>query len=177
MRLKLINFLCLLCTFPLFAQKAEVRSGVIGCVSMDWVHADTYPGMRAFFFEGKRFAFHVGYQFQFDFQKPWTIDAALLYGQKRCKIREGYAAAANFTRELPGNYLALNGVINRRLLKNLKVGVGVEPTLHFKNHDFFDLPVKAAFDVPLVVKAAYSFKYFPFPFHRQNRKNNRGGVR
>lgn len=155
-----ILFIIITCSSSLFAQKAEVRSGVIGGVSMDWVHADTYPGMRAFFFEGKKATFHVGYQFQFDFQKPWTIDAALLYGQKRCKIREGYAAAANFTRVLPGNYLALNGVINRRLLKNLKVGVGVEPTLHFKNHDFFDLPVKAAFDVPLVVKAAYSFKYF-----------------
>ena len=115
MRKVFILLISILCTVPFFAQKAEIRSGVIGGVSMDWVHADTYPGMRAFFFEGKRFAFHVGYQFQFD---------------------------------------------NRRLLKNLKVGVGVEPTLHFKNHDFFDLPVKAAFDVPLVVKAAYSFKYF-----------------
>jgi len=143
-----------------FAQKAEIRSGVVGGVSMNWLHSDYYPTTRVFLIPDKSVSFQVGYQFQFDFQKPWGIDAALLYGQRRCKVNEGYGAASNNQDKLPGNYLALNGVFNYRVIPNLKLGVGVEPTIYFKNHDVAEFPVKSAFDAPLVVKAAYSFKYF-----------------
>lgn len=150
-----INF----CTIT-FAQNTSIRSGVIGGVSMNWLHSDYYPTTKAFLTPDKHVSFQVGYQFQFDFKKPWAIDAAILYGQQRNKVEEGYGAAADKSDRLPGNYLALNGVFNYRVIPQLKVGVGVEPTVYFKNHDIAEFPVKAAFDAPLVVKAAYSFKYF-----------------
>ncbi len=56
--------------------------------------------------------------------------------------------------------MALNGVLNYNLIGRLKVGVGVEPTLHFKDNIMIGKTIKSAFDVPVVVKAAYAFKYF-----------------
>ena len=42
----------------------------------------------------------------------------------------------------------------------MKIGAGVEPTLHFKDPILVENTIKSAFDVPVVVKAAYAFKYF-----------------
>ena len=108
-------------------------------------------------------SFHVGYQFQFYLMHRLSVDAALLYGQKRGEMAsigyevvpvEGYKS--KFTR----NYIALNGVVNYNLIGGLKLGAGVEPTIHFKEDIMIENKIKSAFDVPVVVKAAYAFKYF-----------------
>ena len=105
----------------------------------------------------------VGYQLQFELKHRLSVDATLLYGQKRGEI----ASVGNKATPVKGykskfarNYMALNGVLNYNLIGRLKVGVGVEPTLHFKDNIMIGKTIKSAFDVPVVVKAAYAFKYF-----------------
>ena len=81
------------------------------------------------------------------------MDAALLYGQKRGEI----ASVGNKATPVKGykskfarNYMALNGVLNYNLIGRLKVGVGVEPTLHFKDNIM----------IGKTIKSAFAFKYF-----------------
>lgn len=58
-------------------------------------------------------SFHVGYQLQFELKHRLSVDAALLYGQKRGEI----ASVGNKATPVKGykskfarNYMALNGV-------------------------------------------------------------------
>ena len=134
----LLSLVCL----SVSAQNGKVKSGVIGGVSMDWYKEDGVA---------------------FVLKHRLSVDAALLYGQKRGEI----ASVGNKATPVKGykskfarNYMALNGVLNYNLIGRLKVGVGVEPTLHFKDNIMIGKTIKSAFDVPVVVKAAYAFKYF-----------------
>lgn len=156
----LLSFVCL----SVSAQSGKIRSGVIDGVSMDWYNDKTIAK------EGKGFnvpdvkpAFHVGYQFQLELKHRLSVDAALLYGQKRGEIAPtgyGVKPVKGYKNKFARNYIALNGVINYNVVGGLKIGAGVEPTLHFKDHVLAESTVKSAFDVPVVVKAAYAFKYF-----------------
>ena len=156
----LLSFVCL----SVSAQSGKIRSGVIAGVSMDWYKDKAVSNDRlGFNVPDMKPSFHVGYQFQFYLMHRLSVDAALLYGQKRGEMAsigyevvpvEGYKS--KFTR----NYIALNGVVNYNLIGGLKLGAGVEPTIHFKEDIMIENKIKSAFDVPVVVKAAYAFKYF-----------------
>ena len=156
----LLSFVCL----SVSAQSGKIRSGVIAGVSMDWYKDKAVSNDRlGFNVPDMKPSFHVGYQFQFYLMHRLSVDAALLYGQKRGEMAsigyevvpvEGYKS--KFTR----NYIALNGVVNYNLIGGLKLGAGVEPTIHFKEDIMIGNRIKSAFDVPVVLKAAYTFKYF-----------------
>ena len=156
----LLSFVCL----SVSAQSGKIRSGVIAGVSMDWYKDKAVSNDRlGFNVPDMKPSFHVGYQFQFYLMHRLSVDAALLYGQKRGEMAsigyevvpvEGYKS--KFTR----NYIALNGVVNYNLIGGLKIGAGIEPTIHFKEDIMIENKIKSAFDVPVVVKAAYAFKYF-----------------
>ena len=156
----LLSFVCL----SVSAQSGKIRSGVIAGVSMDWYKDKAVSNDRlGFNVPDMKPSFHVGYQFQFYLMHRLSVDAALLYGQKRGEMAsigyevvpvEGYKS--KFTR----NYIALNGVVNYNLIGGLKLGAGVEPTIHFKEDIMIGNRIKSAFDVPVVLKAAYAFKYF-----------------
>ena len=155
----LLSFVCL----SVSAQSGKIRSGVIAGVSMDWYKDKAVSNDRlGFNVPDMKPSFHVGYQFQFYLMHRLSVDAALLYGQKRGEMAsigyevvpvEGYKS--KFTR----NYIALNGVVNYNLIGGLKIGAGIEPTIHFKEDIMIENKIKSAFDVPVVVKAAYAFKY------------------
>ena len=156
----LLSFVCL----SVSAQSGKIRSGVIAGVSMDWYKDKAVSNDRlGFNVPDMKPSFHVGYQFQFYLMHRLSVDAALLYGQKRGEMAsigyevvpvEGYKS--KFTR----NYIALNGVVNYNLIGGLKIGAGIEPTIHFKEDIMIGNRIKSAFDVPVVLKAAYAFKYF-----------------
>lgn len=156
----LLSLVCL----SVSAQNGKVKSGVIGGVSMDWYKDEAMSkGNVGFNIPDMKPSFHVGYQLQFELKHRLSVDATLLYGQKRGEI----ASVGNKATPVKGykskfarNYMALNGVLNYNLIGRLKVGVGVEPTLHFKDNIIIGKTIKSAFDVPVVVKAAYAFKYF-----------------
>ena len=143
----LLSLVCL----SVSAQNGKVKSGVIGGVSMDWYKDEAMSkGKVGFNIPDMKPSFHVGYQLQFELKHRLSVDAALLYGQKRGEI----ASVGNKATPVKGykskfarNYMALNGVLN-------------EPTLHFKDNIMIGKTIKSAFDVPVVVKAAYAFKYF-----------------
>lgn len=144
-----------------FAQNENTRSGVIGGTSLSW-HKDIVMPDKQYSFPDKTVSFHVGYQFQFDLKHKLSIDAALLYGQKRGRLSSYYAIQApnGYENKFSRNYIALNGVVNYNLVGGLKIGIGVEPTFHFKDNILVENTIKSAFDIPIVVKAAYAFKYF-----------------
>ena len=156
----LLSLVCL----SVSAQNGKVRSGVIGGVSMDWYKEEAMSkGNVGFNIPDMKPSFHVGYQFQFELKHRLSVDATLLYGQKRGEITSvGYEVAPvkGYKSKFARNYIALDGVLNYNLIGGLKVGAGVEPTLHFKDHIMIGNTIKSAFDVPVVVKAAYTFKYF-----------------
>ena len=126
----LLSLVCL----SVSAQNGKVKSGVIGGVSMDWYKDEAMSkGNVGFNIPDMKPSFHVGYQLQFELKHRLSVDAALLYGQKRGEI----ASVGNKATPVKGykskfarNYMALNGVLNYNLIGRLKVGVGVEPTLH-----------------------------------------------
>ena len=98
-------------------------------------------------------SFHVGYQLQIELKHRLSVDAALLYGQKRGEIASvGYKVTPvkGYKSKFARNYMALNGVVNYNLIGGLKVGAGVEPTLHFKDNIMIGKTIKSAFDVPVV---------------------------
>ena len=135
----LLSLVCL----SVSAQNGKVKSGVIGGVSMDWYKDEAMSkGNVGFNIPDMKPSFHVGYQLQFELKHRLSVDATLLYGQKRGEI----ASVGNKATPVKGykskfarNYMALNGVLNYNLIGKT---------------------IKSAFDVPVVVKAAYAFKYF-----------------
>ena len=142
----LLSLVCL----SVSAQNGKVKSGVIGGVSMDWYKDEAMSkGKVGFNIPDMKPSFHVGYQLQFELKHRLSVDAALLYGQKRGEI----ASVGNKATPVKGykskfarNYMALNGVLNYNLIGRLKVGVGVEPTLHFKDNIMIGKTIKSAFD-------------------------------
>ena len=162
---KSVMFLLLsLVCFSVSAQIGKVRSGIIGGVSMDWYKDKAMSKDKAGFnIPDMKPSFHVGYQFQIELKHRLSVDAALLYGQKRGEIASfgnKVAPVKGYQSKFARNYMALNGVLNYNPVGGLKVGAGVEPTLHFKDDIMIGNTIKSAFDVPVVVKAAYAFKYF-----------------
>ena len=159
----MIILLSLLCVSG-FAQFKNVKSGVIGGISLNGYQDKLAPGFSAYSLPDKQVSFHVGYQFQVELKHRFSLDAAVLYGQKRGKLDYGskyeFVPVPGYTDKFSRNYLALNGVVNYNIIGGFKLGVGVEPTLHFKDHILVDNTIKSAFDIPIVAKASYAFKYF-----------------
>lgn len=153
----LLSLVCL----SVSAQSGKIRSGVIGGVSLNGYQDKLLPD-APYSLPDQRVSFHVGYQFQMELKHRFSVDGALLYGQKRGKIETKYNAipVPGFKDKISRNYIALNGVVNYNLIGGLKIGAGIEPTLHFKDPILVENTIKSAFDVPVVVKAAYAFKYF-----------------
>lgn len=143
------------------AQTGKVTGGFIGGVSLDWYH-NSGDKFGMYSFPDKNCSFHIGYQSQFELKNRWSLDAALLYGQRRGKFVPilGHYPPAEFDYSFSKNYLALNGIVNYNCFSRFKLGVGVEPTVYFKESVLIDSSMKAAFDIPLVVKASYAFRYF-----------------
>lgn len=161
----MIVLLSLVCVTG-FAQFPNVKSGVIGGISLNGYQDKLAPGFSSYSLPDKMVSFHVGYQFQFDLKHRFSLDAALLYGQKRGQLTSNYQAVPvpGYTNKFSRNYIALNGVVNYNIIGGFKLGAGVEPTLHFKDQILVDKTIKSAFDIPVVVKAGYAFKYFEVAF-------------
>lgn len=151
-----------------FSQENKIVSGVIGGISLNGYQDKLMPGNKVYSLPDMQFSFHVGYQFQIPLKHRFSVDAALLYGQKRGKLKPAYGfetmPVSGYTEKFSRNYIALDGVVNYNLVRGFKLGAGVEPTLHFKESILVDNTIQSAFDIPVVVKAAYSFKYFEVAF-------------
>lgn len=158
----MIVWMSLFCVLA-FSQENKIRSGVIGGISLTGYQDKLLPGDNGYSLSDNRVSFHVGYQFQFQLKHRFSVDAALLYGQKRGKmVSHGYeiAPTPDYTEKFSRSYLALGGVVNYNIVGGFKLGIGVEPTIHLNDRILVDNTIKSAFDIPVVAKASYSFKYF-----------------
>lgn len=163
MRKIVLSLLCVLLVGACaFAQEKKVSGGIIGGVSMDWYQQKENVMDLNAVRGNAACSFQIGYQTQFHFKSRWSADAALLYGQRRGKFTShyGHTPDANPDEKFAKNYLALSGVVNYHLSGRWKLGAGVEPTCYFKETVLYANTMKAAFDIPLVVKLAYSFPWF-----------------
>lgn len=161
MKKSLIFVLLSVISLSVSAQGEGIRSGVIGGMSLNWYNDKLMPG-KQFSLPDKMISFQAGYQFQFDLKHRLSVDAALLYGQKRGKLVPAYEVAPipGYTDQFSRHYIALNGVFNYNLVGGLKIGAGIEPTLYFKDRILVENTIKSSFDIPVVVKVAYAFNYF-----------------
>lgn len=161
MKKSLIFILLSIVCLSVFAQGEGIRSGVIGGISLNGYQDKLLPN-APYSLPDKMVSFQVGYQFQFDLKHRFSVDAALLYGQKRGKLVPIYEVVPipGYTDKFSRHHIALNGVLNYNIIGGLKIGAGVEPTLYFKDHILVENTIKSSFDIPIVVKAAYAFKYF-----------------
>ncbi len=152
----------LLVATGVLAQEKKVNGGIIGGVSMDWYEQKENISALNALRGNVACSFHIGYQTQFYFRHRFSVDAALLYGQRRGKFfsHYGHTPGSDPDEKFAKNYLALGGVVNYRLFNRWKAGVGVEPTYYFKETVLYANTMKATFDIPLVVKLAYSFPGF-----------------
>ena len=76
----LLSLVCL----SVSAQNVIVRSGVIGGVSMDGYQDEAMSkGNVGLNIPDMKPSSHVGYQFQLELKHRFSVDATLLYGQKR----------------------------------------------------------------------------------------------
>lgn len=156
--------LLIISSMSAFAQDSHIRSGIVGGVSLDWYQDNLASDHAGYSLPDASVSFHAGYQFQFDLKRKFSIDAAFLYGQKRgefissntYEVLPSYGYKEKFSR----HYLALNGVVNYNLIGRLTLGAGIEPTLHFRERVLQENRLKSSFDIPVVLKAGYSFKYF-----------------
>lgn len=157
----MIILLSLVCVV-VFAQEWKIRSGIIAGVSINQYQEKLLPSSSSWYsLPDKKFSFHAGYQFQFQLKHRFSVDASLLYGQKRGRMVSNYEVVPipGYTDKFSRHYIAMGGVINYNLIGGLKIGVGVEPTLHFRERILVENKIQSAFDVPLVGKLAYSFKH------------------
>lgn len=161
---RIVCFLLLIfSSMSVLAQDYHIKSGIVGGVSLDWYKDNLAPGY-GYSLPDASVSFHAGYQFQFDLKRKFSIDAALLYGQKRGEFTSPYGyevlPSHGYKEDFSRHYLALNGVVNYNLIGGLKLGAGIEPTLHFRERIFQENIIKSSFDIPIVLKVGYSFKYF-----------------
>ena len=106
----------------------------------------------------------VGYRLRFKMPTPKSFhyDVDLNIGTKALKATYNYSSVYNVEGESGINYFknhtdcsqsyytSLGGMANYSFIKNLSVGLGVEPTCYFNS--------KVKFDIPAVAKIAYDFK-------------------
>ena len=178
----LFVFTCLL-SFPMISN-AQLKSGFVIGGSDSWMHKSKIdPPLLS----GERdlkwnhcFSFNAGYQFQYEFKNHFLIDAALLYQARRVNIAfqgQGMDPDINYGEQQPGgdiydkiklfNGLSLNAVVNYKLWKGLKAGIGVEPTIYFNTKARENLE-DDKFDIPLVVKVGYDFNWFQVDLSYKN---------
>ena len=117
----LLSLVCL----SVSAQNGKVKSGVIGGVSMDWYKDEAMSkGKVGFNIPDMKPSFHVGYQLQFELKHRLSVDAALLYGQKRGEIAsvgnkatpvKGYKS--KFARNYMHGFRRANGSMRMRFVR------------------------------------------------------------
>lgn len=174
MRRELITLVCMLSLFP-FMSQSQVKSGIVFSLGDSWMHKKEvglkYPtespwGEK----DGKwkhRFSYNIGYQFQYEFKSHILIDAALLYQGRRMHVSYTKSAGNTYEKTKLFNGIALNGVVGYKLWKGLKLGIGVEPTIYFNTNMGYNLEDNK-FDIPLVAKIGYDFKWFQLDLSYKN---------
>jgi hypothetical protein len=110
--------------------------------------------------------FSAGYRFRFKMPVPKSFhyDIDMNVGAKLLKITADYYTtiiednyfhyeklwSANSTN--PYYFTSIGGTVNYSIVKNLSVGLGIEPTFYFSRES------KNNYDAPIVTKVAYNFK-------------------
>jgi len=112
----------------------------------------------------------LGYRLRFNKPEPQSFhyDLDINAGVKGARVanwnkiyefpsEDGYASAVGYGGFSGGagfHYASIGFTVNYSLIKNLSVGLGVEPAYHFKAAE-----IRNSFDIPVVAKIAYNLKF------------------
>ena len=100
-----------------------------------------------------KFGLSIGYKFRFNtpIPKKFHYDLDINVGSKQVRTLAG------FTNELSSNtFTSIGGTANYSLIKNLSLGLGIEPVYYFGIGS--ESRIKN-FDVPFVARIAYNLKF------------------
>lgn len=110
------------------------------------------------------FNYNVGYRYTQYFENKLSADFTALYGQRNIELLNGYSESAETGYKIKGNAVSLGVAVNYELFKNFSVGLGVEPTWYVRLRMPKGGAITRPFDLPVVGKISYAFKYFEMEF-------------
>ena len=118
--------------------------------------------------------FMLGYRLRFKKPMPQSFhyDTDVNLGAKFFSLSSGetFNGGTSGERETVQNsYISVGGTLNYSLIKNLSVGLGVEPAYCIQN---LSSNAKNNFDLPVVAKIAYNVKYFEIGIYGKYGLNN-----
>jgi hypothetical protein len=122
---------------------------------------NTYLGMG-----NPSFNYHFGYRYRQSMKNNLSMDATILYGQRRTPLTSIGIMSDN--PRFIFNYISIESILNHHLSKRLYIGLGLEPTWYIKTNTVYytneirpvQNEIKPVFDIPLSVRLGYSFNHF-----------------
>lgn len=158
MKKEIISFLLFICFFSL---KAQEHGLVVGGSFGKFKEKSTFG--RILLLEGYKPHYHIGYQYRQYFKQKYSLDIHALFGSQGSNAVSIYAHN-NKKYKIRGHYISLGSNINYELLKNFRIGLGTSPTWYVNIKTPLPNKIKPSFDIPIIGKLIYSFKYFDVQF-------------
>jgi hypothetical protein len=155
------NLFILALLFIMFSKAAAQEHGIIlssayGKVNM----GNSLPPATGAILGMWDFNYNVGYRYTKYFENKFSADFSALYGYRRIELLNGYANSAKQGSYLKGNSVSLGAALNYELFKNFSIGLGIDPTWYVSLKMPNDGKTTRPFDLPVVGKISYAFKYF-----------------
>jgi hypothetical protein len=116
--------------------------------------------------------FHVGYLYRQKISTSYLVDIYALTGIRTSTLRNGSSSSVlidgvwvpiprdTVTYPLRFKYVSFGIVGSYKIWKNIHIGIGLEPTVYYSAKYPVDKTSSFIFDVPLVCRLGYAFKYF-----------------
>ena len=164
---------------PVFSQQLE-STGIIVGAGKGYVSSDLGKKIDGFPFDSKLSSLkrkglvELGYRFRFAPRKKkffYDIDILGSYSKTdyTCAVLTGdpmttYVGTSGYENQLS---VGIGGTFSYKIVKGLNVGLGLQPTLYI-----WDMS-KKVFDIPVVGKIGYDFKFMELAFsYKQGLMNN-----
>lgn len=174
----LLSFIFIISSFQTISAQIKIKSGLVLSGGISWLNLDrstdvpTFDGYPLFGMTNpnKKISGQAGYQFQIDLPYKLQVETGI-FGQAKF-LTVNYSSKEQGANESEYNVFGASaqGVLNYKIIKGLKLGLGIEPTLywgnmynnHSKNSD------GSKFDCPLLIRAGYDLKKIGFAITYKN---------
>lgn len=165
--------------FAIFTPlQSQIKSGIVIGGGMNWFAIDRLvnPPMENGYpyliidNPKKRIGGQIGYQFQFDLPRNFQLETGAYFQTKLMDVNYYESKERNLDAGFTLWGVSIQGVMNYRIIKGLKIGLGFEPTIY--GGDMYDPKSQnmngSKFDCPLVAKLAYDFPSIGFSITYKN---------
>lgn len=172
----LLSFILFISSFQTIS--AQIKSGIVLSGGVSWFNLDRSTDIatnNGIAFYGitdpsKKISGQAGYQFQINLPYKLQVETGVFCQAKLLTVNYSSIEHGATENEYAVYGTSVQGILNYKIVKGLKLGLGIEPTVywgdmynnHSKNSD------GSKFDCPLLIRAGYDLKKIGFAITYKN---------